>query len=65
MNQYVIEGFHIFMGNTGGIVAAIVGVVLAGLTVVTAVNVSQDARGDASEVSDEDLIDYDRPALNG
>lgn len=53
------------MGNTGGIVAAIVGVVLAGLTVVTAVNVSQDARGDASEVSDADLIDYDRPALNG
>ena len=45
------------MGNFGGVVAAIVGVVLAGLTVVTAVNVSQP--DDASDVSNEELIDYD------
>ena len=48
------------MGNVGGIVAAIVGVVLAGLTVVTAVNVSQpDTAGDADKVSQEELVDYD------
>ncbi|WP_157552997.1 hypothetical protein [Jiangella gansuensis] len=45
------------MGNIGGLVAAIVGVVLAGLTVVTAVNVSQG--DDADDASQEQLIDYD------
>lgn len=45
------------MGNFGGVVAAIVGVVLAGLTVVTAVNVSQPDGAD--DVSQEELIDYD------
>ncbi|MBB5789639.1 hypothetical protein [Jiangella mangrovi] len=45
------------MGNFGGVVAAIVGVVLAGLTVVTAVNVSQP--DDANDVSHEELINYD------
>lgn len=45
------------MGNFGGVVAAIVGVVLAGLTVVTAVNVSQP--DDADNVSNEELINYD------
>lgn len=49
------------MGNIGGIVAAIVGVVLAGLTVITAVNVSEpDRSGDSGTVSEVDLIDYDR-----
>ncbi|PSL04074.1 hypothetical protein CLV30_10676 [Haloactinopolyspora alba] len=48
------------MGNFGGVVAAIVGVVLAGLTVVTAVNVTQSERSDAGEVSQEELIDYDQ-----
>lgn len=45
------------MGNFGGVVAAIVGVVLAGLTVVTTVNVSQPS--DADDVSHEELINYD------
>lgn len=45
------------MGSFGGVVAAIVGVVLAGLTVVTAVNVSQPS--DTGDVGREELVDYD------
>lgn len=45
------------MGNFGGVVAAIVGVLLAGLTAITAVNVS--GPDDAGEVGQEELIDYD------
>lgn len=45
------------MGSFGGVIAAVVGVVLAGLTVVTAVNVSQPS--DADDVGQEELVDYD------
>lgn len=48
------------MGNIGGVVAAAVGVVLAGLTVVTAVNVSQSDSSDSGDVGRHELIDYDR-----
>jgi hypothetical protein len=45
------------MGHLGGVAATIAGVVLAGLTVVTAVNVSQSDGADG--VGQEGLIDYD------
>lgn len=48
------------MGNVGVIIAAVVGVLLAGVTVATAVNISQpNTAGDAEKVSQEELVDYD------